>query len=75
MTLVVQYLHFKYFIEQFEVIWFMKPPDCFLTKPSGSDLVKFRLMKAREEFYFHLLMNKQQKTSVENKDLNAVGGI
>lgn len=75
MTLVVQYLHFKYFIEQLEVIWFIKPPDCFLPKPWGSDLVKFRLMKVGKEFCFHLLMDKQQTTSVENKDLNAAGGI
>lgn len=74
MTLVVQYLHFKYFIEQLEVIWFIKPPDCFLTKPWGSDLVKFRLLKAGEESYLHLLMDKQ-KTSVETKDLNAGGCI
>lgn len=40
MTLVVKYLLFKHFIEQPEVIWFIKSPDCFLTKPWGSDLVK-----------------------------------
>lgn len=58
MTPVVQYLHFKHFIEQLEVIQLIKPPDCFLTKPWGSDLVKFRLLKAGEEFYLHLQMDK-----------------
>lgn len=58
MTPMVQYLHFKHFIEQLEVIWFIKTPDHFLTKPWGSDLVKFRLLKAGEESCLHLLMDK-----------------
>lgn len=48
MTLVTQYFYFKYGIEQLEIIFLIKHPYCFLIKPCGSDLVKFRLLKARE---------------------------